>query len=88
MRPKVLLLPNLDGATHVDLVFDGNLANLAAAFSEHWSLAQAVRQERHQAKASHPLPTTKNQLRRRDLLETVKQLVLSGIGQRVVRQVA
>ena len=39
MRPEVLLMPNLDDATYVDLVFGGNLANLAAAFSEHWPLA-------------------------------------------------
>jgi len=88
MRPEVLLLPNLDDATYVDLVFGGNLANLAAVFSEHWPLAQAVRHERHQAKTGHPLPTTKHQLRRPGLLETVKQLVLSGIGQREVKQVA
>lgn len=88
MRPEVLLMPNLDDATYVDLVFGGNLANLASAFSEHWLLAQAVRHERHQAKTGHPLPTTKNQLRRPTLLETVEQLVLAGIGQSEVRQVA
>lgn len=88
MRPEVLLLPNLGDARYVDIVFGGSLANLAAVFSEHWPLAQAVRHDRHHRKTGHPLPTTKNQLRRPSLLETVKQLILSGIGQREAKHVA
>jgi len=88
MRPEMLLLPNLANAKYVDIVFDGSLDNLAAAFSEHWPLAQAVRHDRHQSKTGHPLPTTKSQLRRPGLLETVKQLILSGLGQRDAKQVA
>ncbi len=88
MRPEVLLLPNLADAKYVDLVLGGSLANLAAAFSEHWPLAWAVRHDRHQSKTGHPLPTTKSQLRRPGLLETIMQLILSGIGQREAKQVA
>ena len=88
MRPEVLLLPNLDDAAYLDIVFDGSLDNMAATFSEHWPLARAIRHERQQAKTGHPMPTTKKQLRRPSLLETVKQLVLAAIEQHQAKQVA
>ena len=81
MRPEVLLSPNLDDASYVDIVYGGNLENLASTFSACWSTAQTIRRERRQAKTSHPMPTTKQQLRRPQLLENIKQLVHATIEQ-------
>ena len=88
MRPEVLLLPNLDDASYVDIVYGGNLENLASTFSACWSTVQTIRRERRQTKTSHPMPTTKQQLRRPQLLENVKQLVQATIEQLDRRQVA
>lgn len=88
MRPEVLLLPNLDDAGYVDIVFGGSLDNMSATFSEHWSTAQTIRRERRQSNTDHPMPTTKRQLRRPHLLENVKQLVRTTIEQHQRRQVA
>ena len=88
MRPEVLLSPNLDDASYVDIVYGGNLENLASTFSACWSTAQTIRRERRQTKTSHPMPTTKRQLRRPQLLENIKQLVQATIEQLDRRQVA
>jgi hypothetical protein len=88
MRPEVLLLPNLDDAAYVDIVFGGISDNMPATFSEHWPTARTIRHERRQSQTDHPLPTTKKQLRRPHLLEKVKQLVLATIEQYRRRQVA
>jgi hypothetical protein len=88
MRAEVLLLPNLDDAAYIDIVFSGSLANLAETFSEHWSLAQAIRRERQQPKTGHPIPTTKKQIRRPDLLDNLKQLLLTTIEQLQDQQLA
>lgn len=88
MRPEVLLLPNLEDAAYLAIVYGGSLANLPSVFAEHWSLAQAVRRERQQPKTGHPLPTTKKQLRRPKLLETIQQIVLTAIKQLQTKQAA
>jgi len=88
MRPEVLLLPNLEDAVYLAIVYGGSRANLPSVFAEHWSLAQAIRRERQQPKTGHPLPTTKRQLRRPNFLKTVQQLVLTAIKQHQTKQAA
>lgn len=79
MRPEVLLLPNLEDTAYLAIVYGGSLANLPSVFAEHWSLARAIRRERQQPKTGHPMPTTKKQLRRPNLLGIIQQLVLAAI---------
>jgi len=88
MRPEVLLLPNLEDAAYMAIVYGGSPANLAPVFAEHWSLAQAIRRERQEPKTGHPMPTTKKQLRRPNLLENLKQLVFIAIQQHQTKQLA
>ena len=80
-RPEVLLLPNLQDAAYLDIVYGGSLANLASVFAEHWPLAQAIRRKRQGPKTGHPMPTTKKQLRRPCFLEKLKQLLFNAIQQ-------
>ncbi len=88
MRPEVLLLPNLDDAAYVDLVYDGSLDNMASVFAKHWPYAQAARRQRQQAKSGHPMPTTKQQLRSPDLLDNLQQLVLVAVESSQTKQAA
>jgi hypothetical protein len=75
LRAEAFLVDNLANREYVELVLDGHLANLPAAITKHWPLAQAARKERTQHNTDHPMPTTKQQLRHPALLETVKQLI-------------
>lgn len=86
MRPEVLLLSNLEDAAYMAIVYGGSPANLASVFAEHWSLAQAIRRERQAPKTGHPMPTTKKQLRRANLLENLRQLVFIVIQQHQTKQ--
>jgi hypothetical protein len=79
MRAEVLLLPNLEDAAYLAIVYGGSLANMASVFAEHWTQAQAIRRERQQPKTGHPMPTTKQQIRRHTLLQNLKQLVLTAV---------
>ncbi len=63
MRPEAFLVGNLSNREYVNLVLDGNLANLPSSIAKHWDLAQAIRKERLQSTTDHPMPTTKQQLR-------------------------
>lgn len=88
MRPEVLLLPNLEDAAYLAIAYGGSLTNMASVFAEHWTQAQAIRRKREQPKTGHPMPTTKPQLRRPNLLENLKQLVLTAIESNQTEQVA
>jgi len=88
MRPEVLLLPNLGDAAYLAIVYGGSLDNMASVFAEHWTKAQAVRRQRQQPKTGHPLPTTKQQLRCPNLLENLKQLVLTAVESNQTKQAA
>ena len=88
MRPEVLLLPNLEDAAYLAIAYGGSLTNMASVFAEHWTQAQAIRRKREQPKTGHPMPTTKPQIRRPNLLENLKQLVLTAIESNQTEQVA
>ena len=88
MRPEVLLLPNLEDAAYMAIVYDDGLDNMASVFAEHWAQARAVRRQRQQAKSGHPMPTTKQQLRSPNLLENLKKLVLAVVQSNQTKQAA
>lgn len=75
MRAEELLVANLADPEYVELVCPGGLANLPAAIAKHWHLAQAIRAERQEPTTDHPMPTTKNQIRKPGLLEGIKQTI-------------
>ena len=88
MRPEVQLLPNLEDAAYLAIVYDGSLDNMAPVFAEYWTQAQVVRHKRQQPKTGHPLPTTKQQLRCPELLENLKQMVLAVVESNQTEQAA
>ena len=75
MRPEAFLVWNLANREYLNLVLDGSLTNLPSAIAKHWDVAQAIRNERMQRTTEHPMPTTKQQLRRPQLLDNVKQII-------------
>jgi hypothetical protein len=75
MRPEVLLVPNLADPQYLNLVLDGNLANLPSKMAEHWQIAQSIRKQRLGPTTDHPIPITKKQIRQPQLLENIKQTV-------------
>ena len=80
MRPEALLVWNLTDPQYVQLVLDGNLANLPAAIAAHWQAAQVIRQQRQTPPAEYPIPTTKKQIRDPSLLNTIKTIATTLIA--------
>ena len=80
MRPETLLVWNLTDPQYVQLVLDGNLANLPAAIAAHWQAAQVIRQQRQTPPAEYPIPTTKKQIRDPSLLKTIKTITTTLIA--------
>jgi hypothetical protein len=74
-RPEVFLVANLAQPDYLQLVLDGDLANLPKAIAQHWPLAQAIRRTRLQSTTNRPMPTTKKLLRQPKLLETIVQAI-------------
>jgi hypothetical protein len=74
MRSDALLAWNLKSPQYVQLVVNGSLASLSSAIAQHWQLAQEIRKKRLAPTNDHPMPTAKKQLRRPNLLETVKNV--------------
>ena len=80
MRAEALLVWNLTDQKYVELVLDGNLANLPAAIAAHWPAAQVIRQQRQTPPTEYPIPTTKKQIRDPSLLKTIKTIAKNLIN--------
>ena len=80
MRAEALLVWNLTDQKYVQLVWDGDLANLPAAIAAHWPAAQVIRQQRQTPPAEYPIPTTKKQIRDPNLLKTIKTIATKLIN--------
>jgi hypothetical protein len=74
MRPESLLVNNLADPQYVQLVCGENLGDLATAIARHWPLALEIRQQRMTATSTHPIPTTKKQLRNPTLIDRVETM--------------
>ncbi len=79
MCAEEFLVGNLCDPTYLEIVTPGGLSDLATDIARHWPNAQAIRAERRQDKQNHPLPASKQQLRRADLLATIKQTITAII---------
>lgn len=79
MRAEVALIQNLARSDYVDLVLDGNRANLPSEIAKHWHLVQSIRQQRQSPATERPIPVTKRQLRDPQFLQNIKQTVTTAI---------
>lgn len=79
-RPESLLVHNLTDPIYVRLVVGGSLDDLAPAIGGHWPLALEIRRQRASESTTHAIPTTKKQLRRETLLETLAKAAEATIG--------
>ena len=81
MRAEALLVWNLTDQKYVELVLDGNLANLPAAIAAHWPAAQADSPAATNVPPTeYPIPTTKKQIRDPSLLKTIKTIAKNLIN--------
>ena len=85
MRPEAMLVANLQDEQYLELVCGGSLDNLPAYFAKHWDLAKEIRAERQIPKTEHPMPTSKKQLRKPQLLDSIKKTV-TEIVERIAQQ--
>ncbi len=79
MSAEELLVANLSDPQYLEIVCDGNLANLASRFATHWSQVQSLRARRTQDRIDHPMPTSKKQLRDPKLLVTIEQTIITMV---------
>lgn len=80
MRPESLLVHNLADPAYIRLVVGDSLDELAPAIAGLWPLALEIRRQRASESTTHPIPTTKTQLRRETLLETLAKAAEAMMG--------
>jgi len=71
MRAETLLVQNLADPEYVRLVVGESLEDLATMIARHWPVASEFRRQRQTTSTTHPIPTTKKQLRNPALLDAL-----------------
>ena len=74
-RAAELLVANLEHDGYVQLLYDGDLRNLANRFAEHWAEALAIRKARSHPHDNHRPHISKKVLRRPDFPDRVGEII-------------
>ena len=69
--PEELLVANLDNKAYVDIVYDGDISNMAQRFAEYYEAATRIRQARERQRQQDQARVSKGMLRQANFLRKI-----------------